>query len=100
MLRLKATKTSLYKLVKQYVPVPIMRRTEFKKVLRHPDYFLNWYQEDGFAQAFLAVSMGRPFLSVDVRDIEGHQLSREVHDLTVEGLRELGMIKEVQKGPV
>lgn len=99
-MRIKTTKTSLYKLVKRYVPVPIMRRTEFKKAPRQPDYFLNWHQEDGFAQAFLAVSMGRPFLSVDVRDIDGHQLSREIHNLTVEGLRELDMIEEVQKSPV
>ncbi|MEG2177201.1 MAG: hypothetical protein RRY97_10035, partial [Oscillibacter sp.] len=78
MLRLKANKTSLYKLVAAYVPMPIMKWARFRKVPRSPDYFLDWHQENGYAQAFFSTCMGRPMLSVTVRDIDGHQVSRDV----------------------
>ena len=44
MLRLKANKTALYKLVADYVDnLPPMRSgTEFIKYSRTPDYALNW----------------------------------------------------------
>ena len=44
MLRLKANKTALYKLVADYVDnLPPMRSgTEFTKYSRTPDYALNW----------------------------------------------------------
>jgi len=38
-MKLKATKTSLYKLVSEYTPLPNMKRTEFVKVPRVRPYF-------------------------------------------------------------
>lgn len=93
MLRLKATKTSLYKLVAKCAKLPGMRWVEFTKVPRRPDYFLKWHQEDGFAAAFFAVGWKGPFLSVEVHDIDGHQLFSTVYHLTVENLRERGMVE-------
>lgn len=55
MLRLKATKTSLYKLVAEFVPnLPPMRSgTSFIKYPRTPDYALDWItQEWDTAHAF------------------------------------------------
>jgi hypothetical protein len=94
MLRLKANKTSLYKLVAEYTDLPSTRRVEFSKVPRLPDYFLDWHQENGFAQAWFATSMGRPILTITVRDIDGHQISRAVYRPTVSDLRERGMVEE------
>lgn len=93
MLRLKATKTTLYQLVAEYTKLPEMRWVEFTKMPRHQDYFLKWHQEDGFAAAFFAVGRSGPFLSVDVHDIDGHQLSRTFHHLTIENLWERGMVE-------
>ena len=98
MLRLKANKTSLYKLVAEYVPdLPPMRTgTEFWKAKRHPDYFLEWVtREWNSAQAFFSTCMGRPLLSVTVQDQDGHTVSREVYHLDLAGLRERSMVEEV-----
>lgn len=96
MLRLRATKTSLYKLVAEYVDdLPPMRTgAKFWKAPRVPDYFLEWVTPGwDRAQAFFAACMGKPMLSVTVRDCEGHEVSRQVYDLTVEDLRERGMVE-------
>ena len=96
MLRLKATKTSLYRLVRQYDSnVGGFRHCEFHKAFRRPDYFLKWHQEEGFARAVLAACMGKPLLSIDVYDIDGHQISHIVHHPALVDLRERGMVEEV-----
>ena len=63
MLRLKANKTALYKLVADYVDnLPPMRSgTEFIKYPRTPDYALNWITPEwDTAHAFFSACMGRP----------------------------------------
>ena len=50
MLRLKANKTSLYKLVAEFMPLPGIRRVDFSKAPRTPDYWLEWATGDGYAQ--------------------------------------------------
>ena len=94
-MRLKANKTSLYNLVATYKPLPGMRRVDFTKAPRTPDYWLEWATGDGYAKAFLSTIMGRPLLSITIRDVDGSQLSYKVHNLSVEGLRERGMVEEV-----
>lgn len=98
MLRLKATKTSLYKLVAEFVlNLPPMRSgTEFIKYLRHPDYALNWITKEwNTAHAFFSTSMGRPLLTVEIKDGEtGKTVSRTTHALTLQDLRERGMVEE------
>lgn len=96
MLRLKACKTSLYKLVAEYVKdLPPMRSgTEFIKYFSTPDYALEWVTKDwNRAHAFFSTCMGRPLLAIEVRD-DGHTVSREVHTLAVADLRERGMVEE------
>ena len=85
MLRLKANKTSLYKLVAEFMPLPGIRRVDFTKAPRTPDYWLEWATGDGYAKAFLSTIMGRPLLSVTIRDVDGSQLSYKVHNLSVDG---------------
>ena len=94
MRRLKATKTSLYKLVAEFAPLPGIRRVDFTKSHRTPDYWLEWATGDGYAKAFFSAIMGRPLLSITVRDVDGRQLSYEVHNLSVDGLRDRGMVEE------
>lgn len=94
MLRLKANKTSLYKLVAEFTPLPGIRRVDFTKAPRTPDYWLEWATGDGYAKALLSTIMGRPLLSITVRDVDGSQLSYKAHNLSVDGLRDRGMVEE------
>lgn len=96
MLRLKACKTSLYKLVEEYVKdLPPMRSgTNFVKYQRATAYAMEWVTEDwNRARAYFSTCMGRPLLAIEVRD-DGHMVSREVHTLAVADLRERGMVEE------
>ena len=86
MLRLKANKTSLYNLVATYKPLPGMRRVDFQKANGRPDYWLEWTTDDGHTKAFLSSSLGHPILTITTHD--------EAHRLSVEGLRERGMVEE------
>ena len=98
MLRLKATKTSLYKLVAEFVPnLPPMRRgTEFIKYPRTPDYALNWITPEwDTAHAFFSTCMGRPLLAIEIKDGEtGKTVSRVTHALILQDLRERGMVEK------
>lgn len=73
MLRLTANKTKLYTLVAHYVDnLPPMRSgTEFIKYPRRTDYALNWITKEwNTAHAFFSTCMGRPLLSIEIRDGE------------------------------
>lgn len=94
MLRLKANKTSLYNLVATYKPLPGMRRVDFQKANGRPDYWLEWTTDDGHTKAFLSSSLGHPILTITTHDAAGGQLYHEAHRLSVEGLRERGMVEE------
>ena len=95
MLRLKANKTALYKLVADYVDnLPPMRSgTEFIKYPRTPDYALNWITPEwNTAHAFFSTCMGHPLLAIEIRDGEtGKTVSRVTHALILQDLRERGM---------
>ena len=98
MLRLKASKTALYKLVAEFVPnLPPMRKgTEFIKYPRTPDYALNWITPEwDTAHAFFSSSMGHPLLYIEIRSGEtGETVSRTTHALNLQDLRERGMVEE------
>lgn len=94
-MRLKANKTSLYNLVATYKPLPGMRRVDFQKANGRPDYWLEWTTDDGHTKAFLSSSLGHPILTITTHDAAGGQLYHEAHRLSVEGLRERGMVEEV-----
>ncbi len=104
MLRIKTTKTSLYKLIKEkteltlWVNLPMLGKARFWKAFRRPDYFLEWYWNGYFYQAFLSTVGGTPLLTIE-RSIEGEQDHRQVFRLTVDELRERGMVEYVpEKG--
>lgn len=60
-----------------------------------PDYWLEWTTDDGHTKAFLSSSLGHPILTITTHDAAGGQLYHEAHRLSVEGLRERGMVEEV-----
>ena len=95
MLRLKATKTSLYKLVHDYEPLPPMRRTRFTKAYREPDYWLEWADADGlWCRAFLSSCGGSALLAVTRKEFCGPEHSRVVYGLGLPELRRRGMVEE------
>ena len=98
MLRLTANKTKLYKLVAEYVKdLPPMRSgTTFVKYPRTKDCALEWVtQEWDRASAYLSACMGKPLLSILVRDGDtGKIKKRDIHRLDLQGLRERGMVEE------
>ena len=60
-MKLKATKTSLYKLVSEYVPLQKMKETTFYKLSCRRTYFLDWNPE---GHAIFYVCSGRPLLAI------------------------------------
>ena len=95
MFRLKANKTSLYKLVGKYEDLPPVRRVEFTKAYRTPDWWLKWTDADGLlCVAFFSTCMGKALLSIDKKEFCGQQVSRVVHDLDTKDLLERGMVEE------
>ncbi len=95
MLRLKANKTSLYKLVAEYEALPTTRRVTFTKAYRQPDFWLKWTDADGLlCVAFLATCLGKPLLSIEKKEFGGPQVSRVVHDLDAKDLLERGMVEK------
>ena len=95
MLRLKATKTSLYRLVSEYEKLPPMRRAVFTKAPRYPDYWLEWRDSAGLScKAYLASGLGRTLLSITRKEFCGPEVSRVVHSLSLDELRARGMVEE------
>lgn len=98
MLRLTANKTKLYTLVADYVDnLPPMRKTEFIKYPRTPDYALDWITPEWEkGHAFFSTSMGCPLLSVEFKNGEtGKTVSRIVYTMDLQDLRERGMVEEI-----
>ena len=95
MFRLKATKTSLYKLVHDYEPLPPMRRTRFTKAFRSPDYRLEWADAAGlWCRALLSDCGGSALLAVTRKEFCGPERSRVVYGLGLPELRRRGMVEE------
>ena len=95
MFRLKANKTSLYKLVGEFEDLPPMRRVTITKAYRAPDWWLKWTDADGLlCVAFFSTCMGKALLSIDKKEFCGPQVSRVVHDLDAKDLLERGMVEE------
>lgn len=93
MLRLKATKTSLYKLVHFYEPLPPMRRTQYIKSSRDPSYWLEWMDACGlWCKAFCSTCDGKALLAITKLD-GGEEVSRVVHGLELSDLLERGMVE-------
>lgn len=98
MLRLKATKTSLYKLVAEFVPnLPPMRSgTSFTKYPRTPDYALDWITQEWDTGTCLFLHLhGAARSCPEIRSGEtGKTVNRTTHALNLRDLRERGMVEE------
>ena len=95
MFRLKANKTSLYKLVNTYEALPPMRRVTMTKAPRTPDWWLEWADADGlWCKAFFSTCARRPVLSIEKKEFGGQQASRVVYALDAKDLLERGMVEE------
>lgn len=95
MLRLRATKTSAYKLVSDYEKLPPMRRVRFTKAPRQPDYWLEWQDSGGlWCKAYLAAGLGRAVLSITRKEFCGPEVSRMVYGLSLKDLGARGMTEE------
>ena len=95
MFRLKANKTSLYKLVGEFEDLPPMRRVTITKAYRTPDWWLKWTDADGLlCVAFFSTCMGKALLSIDKKEFCGPQVSHVVHELDAKDLLERGMVEK------
>lgn len=95
MLRLQASKTSLYKLVGEYEDLPPVRGVEFTKAYRTLGWWLKWTDADGLlCVVFFSTCMGKALLSIDKKEFCGPQVSRVVHDLDTKDPLERGMVEE------
>lgn len=95
MLRLKATKRQLYKLVAEYEDLPPTTKTEFRKAYRSSSYWLRWRSDGLWCKAFLCVCGGRPLLEIKKDDYDvPKEVSRVVLKMDLEDLRERGMVED------
>lgn len=85
-MRIKANKTSLYKLVAEYMPLPGMKHTEFFKMPRKAFFTLDWYVEGEKHRALLSEFIGFPTLYIESKT-DWH-----FHKPTIQELDERGMI--------
>lgn len=84
----------------QQVAAEVAAQQEMETALRwasvdNPDYWLEWTTDDGHMKAFLSSSLGCPVLTITTHDAAGGQLYHEAHRLSIECLRERGMVEEV-----
>ena len=93
---LRATKTSLYRLVSEHETLPIMKRTRFIKHRR--SFWLRWHDDDADYEAYFTVCAGSPMLAIKRRKFDSDDPStRYVTRYTTDYLRSLGMIEEIPK---
>lgn len=95
MMRLKANKSSLYKLVKDHdESVTGIRSCEFHKSFRSPSYSLDWSSDGLWCHAFFSTCLGKPMLAIKKKDVDGTEVSWRTFDLSISDLRERNMIEE------
>ena len=99
MLRIKAVKTSLYKLTTEFMAAPRMRNVQFSKIAGARSYRLKWYDDENglFFTSILQVCAGRPIIQITGKNWDGQEEFYEAYPLTVEDLMERGMIEKVEK---
>lgn len=96
--RLKANKTKLWELVRDYTegtPYEVEGRSfcRYWKAYRCPDYYLEWQTEEGPCRAGLMTVMGKVLLSVEVdRGCWERVMLKRV---SMENLRRRGMVETI-----
>lgn len=101
--RLKANKTKLWELVRDYTegtPYEVEKRCacRFWKAHRRPDFYLEWQSEEGPCRAGLAAVMGKALLSIDVN--HGCWVRVILKRISMENLRRRGMTEKRRDGHV
>lgn len=98
--RLNANKTKLYKLAKHYYPeIGPMKQTAFIKYPRSRDYALDFKSGEHYHHLFLSVCGGKARLGDEwhTYNEDGERASGwECHGLTMDELRELGLLEAVK----
>ena len=94
--RLKANKTRLWELVRDYTegtPYEVEKRSacRFWKAYRRPDYYMEWKTDEGPCRAGLFPAMGQVLLSVDVD--RGYWDRVMLKRISMENLRRRGMVE-------
>lgn len=100
MFRLKANKTSLYKLVGEFEDLPPMRRVTITKAYRTPDWWLKWTDADGLlCVAFFSTCMGKALREITVRDMTDRNAPgvRHLSEAEEETVAILGLLHDVCK---
>jgi len=94
-MRLKTNKTKMYKLVSEFILIPVtLKKTGYKKMYRSTSYVLEWYDDQGNkGRAYLAAVMGSPLLSIETGEIGERFTERKVHRLEINDLIERDMIE-------
>ena len=96
MLQLHATKTRLYKLVCSLESLPPMGRTQVRKTYRTASYWMEWTDSTGlWCKAYFSPCAGKPLLTIMKREPGGPEVSYKTYPLTLEDLRERGMVREM-----
>jgi len=87
-MKLKATKTSMYKLVSEYAQLPLMKHVEYRKHTRRNGYDMQWNCSlTGYEQkAVFIICGGAIMLIIESED------ERKVHRPEVESLIALGLL--------
>ena len=81
-MELRATKRSMYELVRGYESLPVMKQVTFEKVPRRASYFLHWLG----GKAYLSVCGGKAVLLVTK---DGDSVT---YPLSLQDLDSLGMV--------
>lgn len=97
--RLKASKKSLYELVKRHFDMQVKQQsTEFIKHHRTRSYSLNFIQDGVWHHFLFSVAGGDPVLGHEIKllDEEGEPIPDwSVEDIPLRELRELGLVEEI-----
>ena len=94
MLRLTANKSKFYALAKDYWPgIPPRKQVKFIKYPRMRDYGLVFQAGGYYHRLFLGTCAGKVYLTDEWRD--GDVSSREVHNPSLDKLRQYGLVEEV-----
>jgi len=99
MIWIKANKARLYKLVAEYVSMPMMKLTNFIETPSGICYYLGWSMPNGVRyRACYTVMNGAPVLVIQVKN--GCKASFKevaVHKLDIDNLINIGLTKVIQR---
>jgi len=96
---INTNKSKLYKLVAEYIHLPIMKHTSFVEAPDHSIYILCWSATNGTSyRACYSIRRGVPILAIQITDVQNTSYKEMlVHELSIKHLEHRGMTKKVQR---